>query len=368
LKDLSEYKIAITHDHLYEFGGAEQVLWSILKLFPQADVYTSIYRPGTKQRAFWAELNKHKVVAPRLGKIKSPRWFKKMMIPRQISFFKNLDLENYDLVISSSAAFAKYLNLKKPKHIGYIHTPPRFIWGYESSFYSRLPNSIKRFTTYKIEQLKTQDLKYAKKIDLILTNSLNIKEKIKKCYNLDAQILYPPVNLDAFTLNFETKDNYYLTIGRLYNYKKIDLIVDAFREIDSDLIIIGDGPEKKSLKSRAKKNAIFKGFVDESVKLELLARAKGFIFAAEEDFGIVMVEALASGCPLIAYKAGGATEILIENTNGRFFEPQTSLALKDAIEKFENQEFDIQKIRKSAERYSESTFTDNLIKQINKII
>lgn len=339
------------------------VLWEILKYFPEADLYTSIYKPTKKPRAFWAKIAKHRVYSSKLSKIPLPKLFYKLLSNTQAKYFEKLKLNKYDLVISSSSAFAKFINTKAT-HIAYIHTPPRFLWGFETAVFHRIPWVFKLLAKPKIDQLKKKDIKYTKKADKIITNSHNIKQKIKEIYKRNSQIIYPPVDIENI-ISFppQEKKDFFLTIGRLYPYKKIDLIVRAFTQTNKKLIIIGDGPQRPYLENISGKNIEYKGFVDEETKLKLLKQAKGFVFACDEDFGIVMVEALAAGTPVIAYAKGGSLEI-IDTKNGVLFEKQTPNSLKKALITFEAHTFSEKYLRKSAQKFSNKNFNSKLSKII----
>ena len=344
------------------------VLWEILKAFPSSDLYTPIVRPIKKQRAFWLEVEKHKIYKSFLSSLPLPKLAFKLLLPLQIRFFKHLDLSKYDIVISSSAGFAKFINTKgRTRNIAYIHTPPRFLWGYDTSVFHKIPWIVRLVFRPLISRWRRQDRKYAQKADILITNSKNIQAKIKEIYKKDARVIYPPADIkNLLEIKSTKKEDYFLTIGRLYSYKKIDLIVRTFKTLKEKLIVIGDGPQRKQLerltenRKNETSNVEFKGFVDEDVKIELLRKAKGFIFAAEEDFGIVMVEALAAGTPVIAYGRGGSTEIVQDGKNGLLFEEQTPQSLKAAIEQFNKKKFDVKIIRQSSEKFSSENFRKSI--------
>lgn len=371
-------KIAITHDYLLEFGGAEMVLWELLRMFPQADLYTAFHKPTNKQRDFWFEVQKHKHKTSKFNKLPLLKHYHKLLIPFTIRFFEKLDLSEYDLVISSSANFAKWINLKgknsKTKHIAYIHTPPRFLWGYDTALYYKVPRGLKFISRGLLNKWREKDKMYARKADLVLANSKNIQSKIKQVYAKDSTVIYPPVAIETLLSATRIESNsYFLTIGRLYNYKKMNLIVNAFTEIGKNdkftkLVIIGDGPERSYLEKLAGKNIEFKGFVEENEKTELLRGCRGFVFAAEEDFGIVMIEALAAGAPVIAYGKGGALEIVENRVNGTTFPEQTTDSLIQAVDEFKKMKLNSNTIKKTSQKFSKKVFDEQIIKQINLVV
>ncbi|KKQ35985.1 MAG: Glycosyl transferase group 1 [candidate division WS6 bacterium GW2011_GWA2_37_6] len=358
-KDL---KVAITHDYLIEYGGAEVVLRELLKLFPKADLYTAIYKEDKSQRELWIEVSRHKIYTSFVNKLPLKKIFWKILLPLHIRFFRNLDLSGYDLVISSSAGFAKFIEVKAPtKHIAYIHTPPRFLWGFETSFFHKIPFPIKALLKPILKKWNKLDYYYARKASLVVTNSRNIQEKIHKCYGINAKIVYPPVDIESILkAQEEPKQNFYLVVSRLHKYKNIDLIIKAFNKNRHKLIIVGDGPERKYLKEIAGSNIEFEGFIDEQAKIRLLKQAKAFLFAAEEDFGIVMVEALAAGTPVIAYAKGGALEIIKEGSNGIFFSKQDPDLVNDSIIALEKLSFRKSDIVQSARNFSSQIFEQKI--------
>jgi len=367
----NQLKIAITHDYLLEYGGAELVLLELLRLFPQADLYTAFYKPTKKQREFWFEVQKHKIITSRLNKLPFIKRFFKFFMPATIRFFTHQDLSKYDLVISSSANFAKWLNLKgtKTKHIAYIHIPPRFLWGWETSFYYKIPAIVKFLFKGQLNNWKELDKQYAKKADLLITNSEFIAKKINAVYGKKAILINPPVAIETILNKPDQKrEDFFLTIGRLYQYKRTDLLVKALTETEDKLVIIGDGPERKSLEKIAGPNIEFRGFIDENEKIRLLKTCKAFIFAAEEDFGIVMVEALAAGAPVITYAKGGALEIVNDKEDGVLYKEQTPEAIISALDKFKGMKFSHTSIKSHANRYSREQFRSKLLSQVDLVV
>lgn len=358
-------KIAITHDYLTEYGGAELVLWELLKIFPDADLYTSLYKPNKKQRDFWTEVSHHKVHTSGTNSIPLIRKFRKLLLGRSIAYFRSLDLNSYDVVISSSSNFAKFLNLeKKTKHIAYIHTPPRFLWGYETSTFHKIPSVGRILLNPIIAKWKKLDKYYAGRADIVVANSIHIQQEIKKCYGIDAEVIYPPVLIDRIiNAKPEKKQNFFITVSRLQRYKRIDLIIKAFNKLNKKLLVVGDGPDKERLEKLAGKNIQFYGFTEEQTKIKLLKEARGFIFAGHEDFGIVMVEALAAGTPVIAYEKGGALEIIEQGRNGIFFDKQNTKSLSDAVKKLYDVNFRTDTIINSSKKFSSHEFA-NAIKGI----
>jgi glycosyltransferase involved in cell wall biosynthesis len=274
---------------------------------------------------------------------------------------EQLDLSGYDVVISESHAIAKgVITGPDQLHIGYIHTPIRYAWDMQEAYLKQagLDKGLRSFITRALlHYLRIWDMRTVAGVDYYIANSNFVARRIMKLYKREAEVIYPPVNVDRFSIAKE-KEDFYITISRLVSYKKVDLIVRAFNRLPGrDLVIIGDGPEIKSLKKIASSNITFMGFQPESVIEDMLKRAKAFVYAAEEDFGIVPVEAQACGTPVIAYGKGGVLETVVEGETGFFFEEQNETALIEAINAFEGSaSLDPDIIRQNAERFNKARF------------
>jgi glycosyltransferase involved in cell wall biosynthesis len=280
---------------------------------------------------------------------------------------EQFDLSEYDLLISSSHAVAKGIK-KSPHqlHICYCHTPMRYVWDLRDQYLegSGLHKGIKGVVVKAIlNRLKRWDISAAERVDYFIANSHYIRERIKRAYGREAVVIYPPVDIEKFQIG-EKKEDFFLTVSRMVPYKRVDLIVDAFSEMGLPLVIIGDGPDFKKIKSLAGKNIEFLGFQKDEVLKEYMQKARAFVFAAEEDFGIVPVEAQACGTPVIAYGRGGVRETVVPmqgledgtqstEPTGIFFYEQTKEALIEAVREFIKVEdkFDPQVIRRNAERF-----------------
>jgi glycosyltransferase involved in cell wall biosynthesis len=274
---------------------------------------------------------------------------------------EQLDLSGYDVVISESHAIAKgVITGPDQLHIGYIHTPIRYAWDMQEAYLKQagLDKGLRSFITRALlHYLRIWDMRTVAGVDYYIANSNFVARRIMKLYKREADVIYPPVDVDRFSIGKEKKD-FYITISRLVSYKKVDLIVRAFNRLpDRDLVVIGDGPEMKSLKKIASSNIIFMGFQPEAVIEDMLKQAKAFVYAAEEDFGIVPVEAQACGIPVIAYGKGGVLETVVEGETGFFFEEQNETALIEAINAFEGSALlDPEVIRQNAERFNKARF------------
>lgn len=359
-------KTAIVTDFLNQFGGAEIVTHQIASLFPEADIYTMIAEEEIIREYF----SGHRVIEH--PKLKNSRWRRKhyrKLLPFYPTYIEDFDLTGYDLVISSSYLWAKAV-LSRPEtlHISYIHTPIRQAW-VKYHEYLQNENDIGRFTRpilrYVMNYLRIWDVSTANRVDYFIANSSTVKRRIESIYRREARVIHPPIKVESYKeKNYENADgeNYYITVGRLVPYKRVDVLIEAFNKSpDRKLFIAGAGNDGERLKDLAKSDNIsFLGFVDEEVKTELVAKAKAFLFAAEEDFGMSPVEAMALGTPVIGFSKGGTRDYIMENVNGQFFEKQTPDSLLKAIEAFERQTFEREAIIRSVTHFDEKNFRKRL--------
>lgn len=348
-------RVAVVHDWLTVFAGAEKVLEQILFLFPEADLFTVVDFLSKKSQVTFVQ---HLPFAKQLYRAYLP------LMPLAI---EQHDLSRYDLILSSSHAVAKGVITGPDQiHICYCHTPLRYAWDMQHAYLKGKKSLLARYLLHK---LRIWDVQSSGRVDHFIANSQFIAKRIEKCYRRSAEVIYPPVSLENFPLQ-ESKEDFYLTASRLVSYKNIDLIVDAFRELkENRLLIIGDGPLRKKLEKNAPKNVTFLGHVSQDQLAVYMGRARAFLFAAIEDFGIAPLEAQSCGTPVIAYHKGGAIESLRET--GIFFHELTAEALVSALRAFEMSDppkpIDC---RKNAERFSverfRMQFTDAITRMTNK--
>lgn len=350
-------KTAIIHEWLVTQAGAEAVLQSIFNLYP-GTIHTLFHNPDGLKGTQWEDV---KVVTSMLQRIPFGRKRHRAFLPLYPMAIEQFDLREYNLIISSSYAVAKgILNSSDQLHICYCHTPMRYVWDLTFQYLetSNLSHGLKSFFIRLIfHYIRMWDAISAMRVNEFVANSHYIAQRIKKCYNRTATVIYPPVDVDKFYVS-DKKDNYFITVSRLVPYKRIDLVVEAFNELKLPLLIIGEGPAKKYLKSIANKNITFLGYQTFDKMREYLAKARGFVFSAEEDFGIVNVEAQSAGIPVIAYGKGGALETVVDNKTGLFFYRQKVPHIVDAMKTFLSKEadFDPAVIRANAERFPRSRF------------
>ena len=348
-------KTALVHDWLINDAGAEKALAAIYALFP-SPIYTLFHR---KDRFSYPD-----VKTSFLQNVPFSQKIYRNLLPFYPLAIEQFDLTSYDLIISSSHAVAKgVLSHPEQKHVCYCYTPMRYAWDLYFSYLqeAKLQRGLKaKIVKRSLHYLRNWDLISSNRVDEFVGISHYIARRIQKCYRRKAQVIYPPVRTNYFQYDSRiAKESFYLTCGRFVPYKKMHLIVEAFQQLpDQKLIVIGDGPDRKKMMSKAGKNVEFLGFQEDSSMRKYMQQAQAFLFMAEEDFGIVPVEAQACGTPVIAYGKGGALETIIENKTGIFFHEQTSQALVDAIRYFENKkdQFDPSRIRKHAEFFSQERF------------
>ncbi len=351
-------KIALVHDWLVNFAGAERALEAIYELFP-ADIYTLLKDEDALKGTLFERANIFTSFIQSFPKAKTKYRNYLPFFPFAIEQF---DLSGYDIVISSSHAVAKgVLTNSNQVHICYCYTPIRYAWDlyYQYLKEANLERGIKGFLAkIVLHYIRIWDQTTANRVDHFIAISNYIARRIKKIYGKDSKVIYPPVDTESFEL-FTKKEDFYLTVSRMVPYKKVDIIVEAFKSMpDKKLVVIGDGPDFEKIKKIASnsKNIELLGYQKSPVVREYMQKAKAFIFAADEDFGIVPVEAQSCGTPVIAYAKGGSLETVLENKTGVFFYEQTKASLIDALKRFEKIEFDPYLIRQNALRFSKERF------------
>ncbi|ADY73996.1 glycosyl transferase group 1 [Desulfurobacterium thermolithotrophum DSM 11699] len=363
-------KIALVHDWLTTLAGAEKVLEAIYELYPYF-IYTLVKDEKKLKDSIFEKADIRTSFIQKLPKAKTKYRNYLLFFPLAIEQF---NLSEYDVIISSSHAVAKgVLTNSNQLHICYCHTPVRYAWDLYHEYLKKsgLSKGIKAVIAKLIlHYIRIWDATTSNRVDYFIANSRYIAKRIKKTYGRESTVIYPPVNVDKFEV-YTQKEDFYLTASRMVPYKKIDLIVEAFSKMpDKKLVVIGDGPDFEKIKKKAGKNVELLGYQPFEVLKDYMQRAKAFIFAAEEDFGIVPVEAQACGTPVIAYGKGGVTETVINGKTGIFFRTQTVESLIEAIKNFERREdiFDPLEIRKNSEKFSKERFKKEFKEFVDKKI
>lgn len=341
MSNLENTRIAIVHEWFVNYAGSERVVEQILNLFPHADLFAVVDFLDEEKRGF---IQNKPVTTTFIQILPFAKTKFRQYLPLMPLAIEQIDLSAYDLIISSSHAVAKgVLTSPNQLHISYVHSPIRYAWDLQHQYLqeSNLEKGFKSWIArWILHQIRLWDYRTANGVDLFIANSQFIARRIHKVYRRDAEVIYPPVDLQNYSLQ-EQKQNFYLTASRLVPYKRIDLIVEAFAGLgDRQLIVIGDGEQMTKIRAKAGRNVKFLGHREPEELREYMQNAKAFVFAAEEDFGITPVEAQACGTPVIAYGRGGVKESVIgldsDRPTGVFFGSQTVESIRGAIIEFEN--------------------------------
>ena len=355
-------KLALVHDYLIQDGGAEKVLKEFHEVFPEAPTYALLFDKSKVDPAYKARVVRTSFLQKIPLALKKYQW----LLPLMPIATETYDLAEFDVVLSSSSAFSKGV-ITKPDtlHICYCHTPTRYLWSDAVSYVQelRVPGFVKALLPPLLSRLRMWDKQAAERVDLFIANSEAVRRRIKKYYHRDALVIYPPVDVAKFSISPNPK-TYFLAGGRLVSYKRYDLIIEACNRLRLPLKIFGSGPVEDELKRMAGPTVEFLGRVSDEDKARLYADCMAFVNPQEEDFGITIIEALASGRPVIAYHRGGALETVVEGINGTFFNEQSWEELADTLLRFDHTKFDPALVRQSAERFS----TENFRKSVAHIV
>ena len=359
-------KIALVHDYLVQYGGAERVLEAFTELFPYAPIYTLIH----DQEAMHGMFEDKRIYTSFLQHLPFSRKRNRFFPPLMPLAIEQFDFTPYDIVLSDSSSYAKGI-ITRPEtlHICYMHTPMRYAWDdcqkYTQDF--GFPALIKKLVPFFMNPIRLWDKASADRVDHFLANSQFVAKRIKKYYGKEVSVIHPPVNVHHFFVAAQPQA-YFLMVGRLIAYKRHDIAIEAFNRLKLPLKIIGRGPELERLKKMAGPTIEFLGRVSEEDLPQYYAGCRGFVFPQEEDFGIVAIEALASGRPLISYRGGDIAEHLEEGRMGVFFDEQTPAAIVQAMEQFEKNEYDPAYIRGKALAFDKERFKATIQDYVEKAL
>jgi len=350
-------KKALIHDWYYVNGGAEKVIHSFNTIWKDFEHYALVDFLSESDRDYI--LNGARVNTSFIQKLPTAKSNHRKFLQLFPYAVEQFNLNKYELILSSSASIAKgVLTNQNQLHICYCHSPMRYAW---DLYHQYLEESnfgfLKRVYAKRVlHKMRTWDVINSNRVDVFIANSNYIKGRIKKIYNRDAKVIYPPVDVNNFTLETD-KEDYYFTASRMVPYKKIDLIVKSFNKLpNKKLIVAGDGPDYKKIKAIAGPNIQLVGFLEEKELKKHISKAKAFVFAAEEDFGILPVEAQACGTPVIAYNRGGTKETIIDGKTGLLYKEQSESSIENAVMEFEKLEFNPNEVRENALRFSKERF------------
>ena len=349
----SEPRIAFVIDALPALGGGERVLFAAREIFPQADLFTLIYNRKVFANSKIAE---SAVQTSFLDRIPFAHKHYRLFLPIMPYAIGRFNLHEYDIIVSFSYAVAHGVkNTDGAYHVSYTYTPMRYAWMdlNINGTHTRKNVLIEPF----MQSFRQWDRNAAARVHRFAAISQSVCKRIAEAYHREASIIYPPVDVHRF-VPAHSRENFYVTVTRLVPHKRIDLIVQAFSQLELPLLIVGEGPELARLRNIAKPNIQFLGYQSDERVAELLGRARGFVCATEEDFGIAIVEAQAAGCPVIAYGQGGALETVVEGTTGFFFAEQSAESLVDALQRFQrvHADFSTPALVQNARRFARETF------------
>ncbi len=356
-------RVAVVHDWLTIPGGSEQVVLQLLEMFPQAELFTSVYDP----KPWPAQIKERPVHASYLNRIPGAARQYPKLLPLMNHAFRSFDLSGFDLVLSSSHACAK--NVRTPPgvlHVCYCHTPMRYAW--EEGFLTgeQVPGLLRPLIPALLAWLRRQDRAGAAGPDVFVANSSYVADRIGRYYGRSAEVVHPPIDVDHFLALKRSPEDFYLVFGRVVPYKRVDLAVEACARLGRKLKVAGGGRALEAVRRSGDGSAEFLGKVSEAQRDELLGGARALLFPGEEDFGIVPVETQAVGTPVIAYGVGGAAESVLDGSTGVLFGEQSVTALAEAIERFEGLELDEQRVRENARGFGEARFRAELAAVIDR--
>jgi len=357
-------KIALVHDYLVQYGGAERVLECFTEIWPYAPIYTLIY---DEQKTHGIFKNK-RIYTSFLQNFPYSRKNHRIFPPLMPPAIEQFDFSKYDLVLSDSSSYAKgVITPPETLHICYCHTPMRYAWDDCQKYIEEFgfPSIVKKFIPFLMNYIRVWDRVSADRVDEYIANSRFVAGRIKKYYKRDSIVINPPVDIKKFQAS-ENSEKFFLMVGRLMTYKRFDIVIEAFNQLGWPLKIIGRGPDEKRLKKMAKSNICFTGRLSDEELSQTYARAKAFIFPQEEDFGIVAVEAMASGKPIIAFRGGDIVEHISEGKEGLFFEKQTPEHLVEVLKKFDSNRFDAHSIREKVLPFDREIFKSRIKDHIER--
>lgn len=357
-------KIAVVHDYFIQMGGAEKVAEEMYRMFPNSSVFATAALPD-RLPGILKGVNVHTTWIQHLPKLKEYYRLYFLLYPFAVN---SMDLTGYDLVLSSSSGYAKGVRTSPDAiHVCYCHTPTRWIWSFDSySSRESFGSTFRSALNMVVNALKDWDLGTARQPDHFIANSAVVAERIRKAYGRASEIIYPPIDVDRFRLTDE-QDDYYVILARLVPYKRIDLAVQACTMLNKKLVVIGGGPDRARLEQMAGPTIKFMGRLSDEEVEHYVSRCKALIFPGEEDFGMAPLEVAAAGRPTIAFRAGGATETVIDGQTGVFFDTQEPESVVQAIEQFERQDWSKALIREHALKFSVSVFQERYCSFLRKI-
>ena len=349
--------VALAHEYFSAHGGAERVVEVFHRMYPEAPVYTFFH-----DRRSYGPLPGYQLRTSFLQSVPLGGGLHRALLPLYPRAAASLRVAaGTDVLLTSTSAFIKCLSLSdETVHLAYCHSPTRYLWDWTEQYLAEeVPTALQGMVRSLLPGLREADLRGAKRVDHWIANSDVVRARIKTYYGRDSEVIHPPVDVDAFAPAAERGD-FWVIVSRLSAYKRVDVAVEAFNEVGMRLIVVGDGRERTALERLARDNVTFAGRVDDATVKQLLGAARGFIFPAEDDFGIVCVEALASGAPVVALGRGGATEIVRDGMDGALVPEPDPHLFAEAVRRVEHSGLDPEVLRRSARRFDVSRFESRI--------
>ena len=357
-------KVALVHYWLVTMRGGEKVLETLCKIFPEADIYTNVYNPDAVSDI----IRSHKVYTTKINKFPMARKLYQKYMPFMPKALMELDLTGYDLIISSESGPAKGVcPAPDAFHICYCHTPMRYLWDMYHEYFKKSNPLVKFFMKKMIPGLRLWDISSSNLVDYFVANSHYVASRINRYYKRNAEVVYPPCAIEKYIDNPRNPEDFYLFFGQLVGYKRADLAIEACIKSGRKIVVIGDGKSKKAAEYTKSGLVTFTGRVSDQAIADYLSKAKALLFPGIEDFGIIPVEANAAGCPVLAYKKGGALDSIKENVTGMFFDEQTTDSLIKCMDSFEKRLSDFND-RKAFTEHVQQFSENEFIKKINFIV
>lgn len=348
--------LTLVHDWLNQIGGAEDVLETLVEMFPDAPIYTSMYWEEGMPAAY----RKWDIRTTWMDRLPGIYRHHQPYLPLYALTFAQLDLCDYDVVLSNKSGFCHGVRTGEALHICYCLTPTRYVWGFESyAAREALPSALKTILRPLIALLRRWDYRAAQRVDHFIAISRAVQGRVRRCYGRDAVVIHPPVDTSRFH-PVSSHDDYYLIVSRLVPYRRVDLAVRAFNRLGLPLVIAGDGRDREALEALAGPTVTFLGRVPDGDLMDLFSKCRAYVLPGEEDFGIAPVQAQAAGRPVIAYCAGGALDTIVEGETGVLFREQTAEVLASAVRRFDAEAVSPQACCANAERFAAGVFREKL--------
>ncbi len=360
-------KVAFVHDWLVTYRGGEKVLEALLDLYPGAPIYTLFYKKDVMPRSIQTRTI---ITPPGLGILRKAR---KLALPFFPSIIESFDFSVFDLVISTSSCVAKgIIGGKNTKHICYLHSPMRYIWDQQEEYIrgvAHIPGAAWGIRSLS-PRLRRWDVESAQRVDRFVVNSTFVGERCREFYNRGSVVVHPPIETNRFkpAKKIATDNSYYLAAGAFVSYKRFDLAIAACEQLARKLIIAGSGPAESQLRKLAGPNTFFESSPSDARFVELMAGAEALLFPGVEDFGMVAVEAMAAGTPVIAFAKGGARDFIVEGETGLFFTESSGVSLAAAMQKFESMTFSVDALTAYAAGYGKVHFLKKMTREINFLL